>query len=47
MDGKTMRALMEHMAEQHRQARNRNSKSGYETVYVRPTEQNQHNKDNK
>ena len=30
MDGKTMRALMEHIAEQHRQARNRNSKSGYE-----------------
>ena len=44
MDGKTMRALMEHMAEQHRKERERNSKSGYETVYVKEKQQNKDNK---
>lgn len=37
MNSNTMRALMEHMAEHHRQARERNSKSGYDTVYVKDT----------
>jgi hypothetical protein len=46
MDGKTMRALMEHMVEQHRKERERNSKSGYETIYVKEEKQQQ-NKDNK
>lgn len=47
MDGKTMKALMEHMAEHHRQARDRNSKSGYNTIYVQDTKQKQQNKDKK
>ena len=37
MNSKTMRALMEHMAEHHRQTRERNAKSGYQTVYVHDT----------
>lgn len=42
MDSKTMRALMEHMAEHHRQARERNRKSGYETIYVQEKQKQQH-----
>ena len=34
-----MRALMEHMVEQHRKDRERNKKSGYETVYVKEKQQ--------
>jgi hypothetical protein len=37
MDGKTMKLLSEYIADQHRQYRERNSKSGYETVYVQDT----------
>ena len=37
MNSKTMRALMEHMAEHHRQTRERNAKSGYERVYTQDT----------
>lgn len=37
MDGKTMKLLSEYIAEQHRKDRERNSKSGYEHVYVQDT----------
>jgi hypothetical protein len=37
MNGKTMKLLVEYIAEQHRQDRERNNKSGYERVYVQDT----------
>jgi hypothetical protein len=37
MDGKTIKLLSEYIAEQHRKDRERNSKSGYERVYVQDT----------
>ena len=37
MDGKTIRLLSEYIAEQHRKERERNSKSGYEKIYVQDT----------
>jgi hypothetical protein len=37
MDGKTIRLLSEYIADQHRRERERNSKSGYERVYVQDT----------
>jgi hypothetical protein len=37
MDGKTMKLLSEYIADQHRRERERNSKSGYEKIYVQDT----------
>ena len=37
MDGKTMKLLSEYIAEQHRQERERNAKSGYERIYTQYT----------
>jgi hypothetical protein len=37
MNGKTMKLLSEYIAEQHRKDRERNSKSGYEKIYVQDT----------
>jgi len=37
MNGKTMKLLSEYIAEQHRQDRERNRKSGYEKIYVQDT----------
>jgi len=37
MDGKTMKLLSEYIADQHRRERERNSKSGYQTIYVQDT----------
>jgi hypothetical protein len=37
MDGKTIKLLSEYIADQHRRERERNSKSGYERVYVQDT----------
>ena len=37
MDGKTIRLLSEYIADQHRRERERNSKSGYEKIYVQDT----------
>jgi hypothetical protein len=37
MDGKTIRLLSEYIADQHRRERERNAKSGYETIYVQDT----------
>jgi hypothetical protein len=37
MNGKTMKLLSEYIAEQHRLNRERNSKSGYERIYVQDT----------
>jgi hypothetical protein len=37
MDGKTIRLLSEYIADQHRQERERNNKSGYQKIYVQDT----------
>ena len=37
MNGNTIKLLSEYIAEQHRKDRERNSKSGYERVYVQDT----------
>jgi hypothetical protein len=37
MDGKTIRLLSEYIADQHRRERERNSKSGYQKIYVQDT----------
>jgi hypothetical protein len=37
MDGKTMKLLSEYIADQHRRERERNTKSGYEKIYVQDT----------
>jgi hypothetical protein len=37
MDGKTIRLLSEYIADQHRREQERNSKSGYQTIYVQDT----------
>jgi hypothetical protein len=37
MDGKTMKALSEFIAEQHKKDRERNARSGYEKIYVQDT----------
>jgi hypothetical protein len=37
MDGKTIKLLSEYIADQHRRERERNSKSGYEQIYVQDT----------
>jgi hypothetical protein len=37
MEGKTIRLLSEYIADQHRRERERNSKSGYEKIYVQDT----------
>jgi hypothetical protein len=37
MNGKTMKLLSEYIADQHRRERERNSKSGYEKIYVQDT----------
>jgi hypothetical protein len=37
MNGKTMKLLSEYMADQHRQDRERNAKSGYKKVYTQDT----------
>jgi hypothetical protein len=37
MDGKTMKALAEMIADHHRKDRERNNKSGYDRVYTQDT----------
>jgi hypothetical protein len=37
MNGKTMKLLSEYIADQHRQERERNNKSGYQKIYVQDT----------
>jgi hypothetical protein len=37
MNGKTMKLMVEYIADQHQQDRERNAKSGYEKIYVQDT----------
>lgn len=37
MEGKTIKLLSEYIADQHRRERERNTKSGYEKIYIQDT----------